>query len=134
MATSSSDSVSTDLVPVARRGGGIPIANLRHVYRCDEVERRLTKLPPKEHESLRSTYERMLEKGSERFQVKPSGLPAMDHLYDELPNFHDALDDIHHAKGDHGEGRTEKKQPVLRMIENREWGTPGSGLSAHTAS
>ncbi|HSW07984.1 AAA family ATPase [Aquabacterium sp.] len=93
MATPTPDSVSTDLVPVARRGG-IPIANMRHVYRCDEVERRLTKLPPKEHESLRSTYERMLEKGSERFQVKPSGLPAMEHLYDELPNFHDALDDI----------------------------------------
>ena len=40
------------------------------------------------------TYERMLEKGPERFQVKPAGLPAMDHLYDELPNFHPALDDV----------------------------------------
>ncbi|WP_395702676.1 AAA family ATPase [Aquabacterium sp.] len=94
MATLVSDSVSTELVPVTRRGSSIPIANMRHVYRCEEVERRLTKLPPKEHESLRSTYERMLEKGPERFQVKPSGLPAMDHLYDELPNFHEALDDI----------------------------------------
>ena len=84
---------STDLVPVLQRGG-IPIAQLRSVYRCDEVERRLTKLPPKEHESLRGTYERMLEKGPERFQVKPSGLPAMAHLYDELPNFHEVLDDI----------------------------------------
>ena len=36
----------------------------------------------------------MLEKGPERFQVKPSGLPAMDHLYDELPNFHEVLDDV----------------------------------------
>jgi ATP-dependent Lon protease len=33
-------------------------------------------------------------KGPERFQVKPAGLPAMDHLYDELPNFHEALDDL----------------------------------------
>ena len=84
---------STDLVAVTS-GGGLPIAQMRSVYRCDDVERRLHKLPPKEHESLRSTYERMLEKGSERFQVKPSGLPAMAHLYDELPNFHQALDDI----------------------------------------
>ena len=84
---------STDLVPAAPRGG-IPIAHMRSVYRCDEVERRLTKLPPKDHEGLRSTYERMLEKGPERFQVKPSGLPAMDHLYDELPNFREVLDDI----------------------------------------
>jgi len=86
---------STDLVPVnvnSRRG--IPIARMRRLYRVEEVGRKLDKLPPKEHESLRSTYERMLEKGPERFQVKPSGLPVMDHLYDELPNFGDVLDDV----------------------------------------
>jgi ATP-dependent Lon protease len=77
-----------------RGRGNIPIARMRAVYRCDEVERRLTKLPPKEHESLRATYERMLEKGPERFQVKPAGLPAMEHLYDELPNFSEVLDDL----------------------------------------
>ena len=84
---------STELVTVPPRGG-IPIAQMRSVYRCDEVERRLTKLPPKEHEHLRTTYERMLVKGPERFQVKPSGLPAMAHLYDELPNFRAVLDDL----------------------------------------
>ncbi len=84
---------STEMVTVAC-GGGLPIAQMRSVYRCDDVERRLNKLPPKEHENLRSTYERMLELGSDRFQVKPSGLPAMAHLYEELPNFHEALDDI----------------------------------------
>jgi ATP-dependent Lon protease len=83
---------SHDLVPV--RGGNIPIATMRAVYRCDEVERRLTKLPPKEHETLRATYERMLEKGPERFQVKPSGLPVMGHLYEEMPNFAAVLDDV----------------------------------------
>jgi ATP-dependent Lon protease len=72
----------------------LPIAQMRSVYRCADVERRLAKLPPKEHESLRATYQRMLDKGAERFQVKPSGVPAMDHLYDELPNFHAALDDV----------------------------------------
>ncbi len=84
---------SHDLVPV-RGGGNIPIATMRAVYRCDDVERRLTKLPPKEHETLRATYERMLEKGPERFQVKPSGLPVMEHLYDEMPNFAEVLDDV----------------------------------------
>ena len=82
-----------DLVPVARPGH-IPIACLRSVYHPGDVEKRLTKLPPKEHESLRSTYERMLEKGPERFQVKPSGLPAMEHLYEQLPNFTEVLDDV----------------------------------------
>lgn len=85
-------SSSHELVPVDRPA--IPIAQMRNVYRVGDVEKRLAKLPPKEHESLRATYERMLEKGPERFQVKPAGLPAMDHLYDELPNFHPALDDV----------------------------------------
>jgi ATP-dependent Lon protease len=84
---------SNELVPVSR-GGGIPIARMRSVYRVDEVGRRLDKLPAKDHEGLRSTYERMLEKGPDRFQVKPAGLPVMDHLYDELPNFGEVLDDV----------------------------------------
>lgn len=83
---------SNDLVPMSR--GSIPIAHMRRVFRIGDVEKRLDKLPPKEHETLRATYERMLEKGPERFQVKPSGLPAMEHLYDELPNFHEVLDDV----------------------------------------
>jgi ATP-dependent Lon protease len=85
---------SNDLVPAPMRRSGIPIARMRSLYRVDEVGAKLDKLPHKEHESLRSTYERMLEKGPERFQVKPSGLPVMDHLYDELPNFAEVLDDV----------------------------------------
>jgi len=85
-------SASNDLVALPR--SGIPIAHMRSVYRVGDVERRLDKLPPKEHEGLRSTYERMIEKGPERFQVKPSGLPVMEHLYDDLPNFAEVLDDV----------------------------------------
>jgi ATP-dependent Lon protease len=84
---------SHELVPVGSKGR-IPIAQMRNVYRLGDVEKRLDKLPAKEHEHLRATYERMLEKGPERFQVKPSGLPAMEHLYDEMPNFGDVLDDV----------------------------------------
>ncbi|MBE2245105.1 MAG: AAA family ATPase [Burkholderiaceae bacterium] len=83
---------SQAMVPYTR--GGLPIARMRSVYRVDEVGAKLDKLPAKEHESLRATYERMLEKGPDRFQVKPAGLPQMEHLYDELPNFHDVLDDV----------------------------------------
>ncbi len=84
--------MSTDLAPVRR--APIGLASMRRVFQPADVEQRLDKLGPKEHEGLRSTYERMLEKGPERFQVKPSGVPAMDHLYQELPNFHAALDDL----------------------------------------
>jgi ATP-dependent Lon protease len=72
----------------------IPIAQMRAVYRVDDVEKRLAKLPPREHETLRGTYERMLERGPERFQVQPAGVPAMGALYDELPNFREVLDDV----------------------------------------
>jgi ATP-dependent Lon protease len=72
----------------------LPIARMRSVFQPDEVERKLAKLPEREHESLRSTYERMLERGPERFQVKPSGVPDMSSLYDDLPNFTEVLDDV----------------------------------------
>ena len=77
------------------RAPRIPIARMRSLYRLEAVSQRLARLQVQtEHETLRNTYERMLEKGADRFQVKPAGLPAMDHLYDELPNFHAALDDV----------------------------------------
>ena len=72
----------------------IPIAQMRNVFQTSEVERKLAKLPEREHELLRSTYERMLERGPERFQVKPSGVPEMGDLYTLLPNFTEVLDDV----------------------------------------
>lgn len=72
----------------------IPIAQIRSVFQTSEVERKLAKLPERDHELLRSTYERMLERGPERFQVKPSGIPDMGDLYELLPNFTEVLDDI----------------------------------------
>jgi len=75
-----------------------PIANMRAVFRPQDVERKLKRLRDtgavKERETLASTYERMLETGPERFSVKPSGLPVMDELYESLPNFKPALDEV----------------------------------------
>ncbi len=76
---------------------GLPIARMRSVFRADDVERRLAKLQSqgeREHEGLRSTYERMLERGPQRFAVKPSSVPDMASLYDQLPNFGEPLDDL----------------------------------------
>jgi ATP-dependent Lon protease len=87
------DATEAQSLPVPRNAP-IGIAQLRSVYRCADVEKRLAKLPDRDHEPLRHTYERMLERGPERFQVKPSGVPAMEHLYDELPNFAEVLDDL----------------------------------------
>ena len=45
-------------------------------------------------EALRALYEKMLRLGGQRFTVKPSALPEMDALFDELPNFAEVLEDI----------------------------------------
>jgi ATP-dependent Lon protease len=82
------------LVPHQSSSFQLPIANVRSVFRTHDVERKLAKLPGRDHENLRTTYERMLERGPERFQVKPSGIPDMAGLYEQLPNFTDALDDV----------------------------------------
>lgn len=88
---------SSDVVPWSPGSESafrIPVANVRQVFHPQEVERKLGKLPDREHENLRATYERMLERGPQRFQVKPSGVPDMAGLYGEMPNFTSALDDI----------------------------------------
>jgi len=76
----------------------LPVARMRSVFQPGEVERKLAKLQDggsqREHEGLRATYERMLERGPQRFQVKPSGVPDMAGLYETLPNFSEVLDDV----------------------------------------
>jgi ATP-dependent Lon protease len=72
----------------------LPVAQMRSVFHPSDVERKLAKLQSDEHDSLRSTYRRMLERGPQRFQVKPSGVPDMAGLYQSLPNFTEVLDDV----------------------------------------
>jgi ATP-dependent Lon protease len=85
---------SRELAPASVSSFQLPVAHLRSVFRTHDVERKLAKLPDRDHEHLRTTYERMLERGPERFQVKPSGVPEMAALYAELPNFSEVLDDV----------------------------------------
>jgi ATP-dependent Lon protease len=120
-------SKSTELVTISHGEGQqqrqrIPIARMRHVYRTAEVEKCLGKLPGKDHEQLRATYERMLEKGPERFQVKPSGLPSMEHLYDEMPNFHEVLDDVRRQLA-----LCEDSRDALELMPMLLLGPPGVG-------
>jgi ATP-dependent Lon protease len=72
----------------------IPVAGVRDVYDVAEVDRALQELPPSANDALRALYAKMLRVGGQRFTVKPSAMPAMDELFDELPNFADVLNDI----------------------------------------
>jgi ATP-dependent Lon protease len=72
----------------------LPIAGFKDVYHVPNVDRALHELPPTANESLRAVYEKMLKLGGQRFTVKPSAMPAMDDLFEELPNFSEVLEDI----------------------------------------
>src|SRR5215212_3378242 len=72
----------------------IPIAGFKDVYDVPTVEKALQELSPTSNESLRAVYEKMLRLGGQRFTVKPSALPEMDSLFEDLPNFAEVLEDI----------------------------------------
>ena len=72
----------------------IPIAGFKDVYDVGAVEKALQELSPTANEALRTLYEKMVRLGGQRFTVKPSALPEMERLFDELPNFADVLADI----------------------------------------
>lgn len=75
-------------------GPCIPVAGFKDVYDTASVEKALQELSPSANEALRAVYEKMLRAGGQRFTVKPSALPYMDGLFDDLPNFSEVLEDI----------------------------------------
>src|SRR4051795_7574933 len=72
----------------------IPIAGFKDVYALPSVEKALQELPGSANEALRAVYEKMLRLGGQRFTVKPSALPEMEALFDDLPNFTEVLEDV----------------------------------------
>src|SRR5438874_3727408 len=72
----------------------IPIAGFKDVYEVPTVEKALQELPASANEALRALYEKMVRLGGQRFTVKPSALPEMQRLFQELPNFAVVLEDI----------------------------------------
>jgi ATP-dependent Lon protease len=87
-------SATANLPAVARGPVNIPIAGFKEVYDVEAVDRALAELPAGANEALKTTYEKMLKAGGTRLTVKPGGVPAMAHLYDQLPNFAAVLDDV----------------------------------------
>ena len=72
----------------------LPLGSFKQVYDTGVVRHALGELSAGAHDALRETYERMLASGGQRLNVKPSGVDALDALYEELPNFREVLDDI----------------------------------------
>jgi ATP-dependent Lon protease len=100
----------------------IPVAGFRDIYDVAAVERALQDLPPSASEALRALYEKMLRVGGQRFAVKPSGLPTMQALFEELPNFGEVLEHIRRQLALCVDSRDDVElQPVLLL------GGPGIG-------
>jgi len=105
--------------------GPISIAGFKDVYHVPRVERalgELQELGSGANEALRATYLRMIRTGGQRFAIKPSALPDIDALIEEMPNFEEPLEDIRRQlalclSGDD----TLELQPILLL------GDPGIG-------
>jgi len=75
----------------------ISIAGFKDVYRVPRIEEALAdlqELGSSANEALRATYVKMIKTGGQRFTVKPSALPDIDTLVEELPNFEEPLEDV----------------------------------------
>ncbi len=115
----------------------ISIAGFKDVYKVPQVEEALAELQelgPSANESLRATYMKMIRSGGQRFSVKPSALPDIDALIEELPNFEEPLEDMRRQLalclssddpldlepilllGDPGIGKTHFARKVARLL------------------
>jgi ATP-dependent Lon protease len=75
----------------------ISIAGFKDVYRVPEVEEALAELHELGsggNEALKATYLKMIKTGGQRFTIKPSALPDINALINDLPNFAEPLEDI----------------------------------------
>ncbi len=100
----------------------IPIAGFKDVYDVGAVDRALQELPASASEALKTLYERMLKAGGTRLTVKPSGIPAMEKLYEELPNFARVLDDLKKHIALCASSRDSMELPPMLLL-----GEPGIG-------
>lgn len=126
----------------------IPVAGFKDVYEVTAVEKALQELPQSANEALRALYEKMLRFGGQRFAVKPSGLPQMQGLFDELPNFGvvlehirrqlalcvDSNDDVELPPilllGDPGIGKTHFARRIAQLLGTGYGFVPMSSLTA----
>ncbi|HYF59516.1 MAG TPA: AAA family ATPase, partial [Burkholderiaceae bacterium] len=75
-------------------GSSFSIAGFKQIYSTQAVETALEELSPGANDALRTTYEKMIRVGGERFSVKPGRMPDFDLLEAELPNFSEVLRDL----------------------------------------
>lgn len=71
----------------------IAIAQSREVYDLRAVSKALERCKGSDP-ALASFYQQMIDNGPDRFVSTPSGIEALDPLYEDCPNFVDVLEDL----------------------------------------
>lgn len=71
----------------------LTLAAYHQIYDTSNVERALGQLPD-DSRALARLYEKMIERGGERFVSKPSAVPDVAELRAQSPNFSDVIDEV----------------------------------------
>ncbi|WP_418316808.1 AAA family ATPase [Piscinibacter sakaiensis] len=71
----------------------ITLAAYHEIYKTANVERALGQLP-EDSRALARLYEKMIERGGERFVSKPSAVPDVSEWRAQSPNFGDVIDEV----------------------------------------
>lgn len=72
----------------------LSLAATKRIYDIAAVEKALAQMDVKENPALVRAYRKMVEKGADRYLMKPTSISALDWLYEACPNFSPVLDDL----------------------------------------
>lgn len=72
----------------------ISLAESRTIYDVSRVDRAMEEAGAAHNETLSGLYEKMRQRGGERYLIRPSGTDQLDGLYERCPNFAEVIDDL----------------------------------------
>lgn len=72
----------------------LTVAEARTIYDVAAIDRAMEEAAGNRNEALASLYDKMKQRGGERFLIRPTHADMVDDLYESCPNFDEVIDDI----------------------------------------
>lgn len=72
----------------------LAVAEEHTIYDIRAIDRAIEESAGKPNEALESLYDKMKQRGGERFLVRPGHADILDDLYERCPNFGEVIDDL----------------------------------------
>ncbi|MCK6390087.1 MAG: AAA family ATPase [Azonexus sp.] len=72
----------------------LTVAEARTIYDVAAIDRAMEETAGNRNEALASLYDKMKQRGGERFLIRPTHADMVDDLYESCPNFDEVIDDI----------------------------------------